>query len=175
MKTDSGAPDRCEFYALVQDDMIGTISPLPHPHAIESHRLTVSSFLRHPHSIIARILTILGKVLGLQRGTLALLVTQERTSGTLLRMIHYHVQLLAEHRTSLLRHTDMGAVIFLCSVLGGLQILAPGSDPTDEAAWRYIRPALYCAVINIGDALVEWSGRILRCNMHSHRRPRRAG
>ncbi|KAF6218658.1 hypothetical protein HO133_006009 [Letharia lupina] len=166
MKTDTGAPDRCEFYALAQDDIIGNMSSLPHPDAIESHRSTIESFLRHAHSILTQILSILDAGLGLQRGTLASLVSQERSSGTLVRMIRYPPQPLSNRRTSLLRHTDMGAITFLCSIVGGLQILTPGSDPTDEAAWRYIRPAPNCAIINIGDALVEWSGGILRSNMH---------
>ncbi|CAD6564679.1 MAG: hypothetical protein ASARMPREDX12_002410 [Alectoria sarmentosa] len=165
MKTDSGAPDRCEFYALAQDDILG-ITSLPHPDAIQSHRSAISSFLRHAHSIITRILSILDTGLGLQCGTLASLVSQERTSATLLRLIRYAPQPLLDRRTSLLRHTDLGAITFLCSVLGGLQILTPGSDPTDETAWRYIRPEPNCAIINIGDALVEWSGGILRSNMH---------
>ena len=44
--------------------------------------------------------------------------------------------------------------------------MTPGSDPNDEAAWQYIRPAPNCAIINIGDALVEWSSGIMRSNMH---------
>lgn len=166
MKTDNGALDRCEFYAIVQDHIIGNTSSPPHPNVIESHRSTLSSFLIHAHSIISRILSILDTGLGLRRGTLASLVSQERPSGTLLRMIRYAPQPPSDRRTSLLKHTDIGAITVLCSILGGLQILTPGSDPSDEAAWRYVRPEPNCAIINIGDALVEWSGGILRSNMH---------
>lgn len=81
-------------------------------------------------------------------------------------MIRYPAQPLADRRQSLLNHTDIGAITFLCSAVGGLQILTPGSDPADEAAWRYVRPEPNCAIINLGDALVEWSGGILRSNMH---------
>ena len=166
MKTDSGAPDRCEFYAVTQDDIIGNTPPVPHPNAIDSHRSTVSSYLRRAHSIVTQILSILDTGLGLERGTLASLVSQERPSVTLLRMIRYAPQPATDRRTSLLRHTDVGAITFLCSIVGGLQILPPGSDPIDEAAWRYIRPEPNCAIINLGDTLVEWSGGILRSNMH---------
>lgn len=86
MKTDIGAPDRCESYALVQDDVFGNMSYLTHPDATESHRSTFSSFLRHAHSIVNRILSVLDTGLGLQRVTLASLVSQDRTSGTLLRL-----------------------------------------------------------------------------------------
>ena len=166
MKTKNGTPDRCEFYAIVQDDILSKTSPPPRPDPIESQSSTLSSFLRHAHIIIARILSALDEGLGLQRGTLASLVNQERTSGTILRMIKYAPQPLSDRRTSLLQHTDLGAITFLCSALGGLQVLTPGSDPEDETAWRYVRPAPNCAIINIGDALVEWSGGILRSNMH---------
>ena len=166
MRTETGAPDRCEFYALVQDDFLSNTSPPPRPEPLESQSSTLSSFLRHAHIIIARILSALDDGLGLQRGSLASLVNQERSSGTILRMIKYAPQPLSDRRTSLLQHTDLGAITFLCSALGGLQVLTPGSDPDDETAWRYIRPAPNCAIINIGDALVEWSGGILRSNMH---------
>ena len=156
MKTDSGAPDRCEFYTLVQDDIIGKIPSLPHPEAIESHRSTISSFIRHSQRIVTQILSILDTGLGLQRGTLASLVSPERASGTSLRMIRYPPQPLSDRRPSLLRHTDIGAITFLCSILGGLQILPPGGAPNDESAWRYVRPDPNCAIINIGDTLVEW-------------------
>ena len=166
MKTENGAPDRCEFYALAQDDILSRTSPPPHPDPIESESSILSSFLRHAHTIIARILSTLDEGLGLQPGTLVSLVNQERSSGTILRMIKYAPQPLSDRRSSLLQHTDLGAITFLCSALGGLQVLTPGSDPNDETAWRYIRPAPNCAIINIGDALVEWSGGILRSNMH---------
>ena len=165
-KVDNVAPDRCEFYSIVQDHFIGNAPPRPHPDVLESHRSTVSSFLNRAHGIIAQILSILDAGLGLQRGTLESLVSQERPSGTLLRAIRYAPQPLADRRTSLLKHTDIGAITFLCSAIGGLQILTPGSDPADEAAWKYVRPEPNCAIINLGDALVEWSGGILRSNMH---------
>ena len=165
-KVDNGAPDRCEFYTLIQDDFIGTKSSQPHPHTIESHRAAISSFLHDVHRIIAQILSVLDAGLGLQRGTLASLVSQDRPSGTVLRMIRYAPQPPTDRRTALLKHTDIGAITFLCSVVGGLQILTPDHDPADESSWRYIRPEPGCAIINLGDALVEWSGGILRSNMH---------
>ena len=166
MKVDGGAPDRCEFYALVQDDIMGNVAPRSHPKAIESKRPTAASFLRRAHDIINLILSIIDSELGLPPGSLASRLRLDQPSGTLLRLIRYAPQPSADRRTSLLSHTDMGAITFLCSVLGGLQILTPGGDPADEKAWRYIRPVPNCAVINIGDALVEWSGGILRSNMH---------
>jgi len=32
--------------------------------------------------------------------------------------------------------------------------------------WRYIRPEPGCALINLGDTLVEWTGGLLRSSLH---------
>ena len=166
MKTDSGAPDRCEFYAISQDDVLGNISARPNAPPIESHRPTITSFMERAHAVITLILSILDTHLALPSGTFSSLMRPDKPSGTLLRLIRYEPQPQGDRRTSLLSHTDMGTITFLCSVLGGLQILPPGGDPLSEADWRYIRPAPNCAVINLGDTLVEWSGGILRSNVH---------
>ena len=45
----------------------------------------------------------------------------------------------AELRTSLLAHTGLGSVTLVWNVLGGLQILPPGS--TDyENGWQFVEP-----------------------------------
>ena len=46
-----------------------------------------------------------------------------------------------------------------------MQILPAGSENVDEN-WRYIRPELGCALVNIGDTLVEWTGFVLRSALH---------
>lgn len=53
----------------------------------------------------------------------------------------------------------------LFNVVAGLQILPPGLPPTPEN-WRYIKPEAGCIILNIGDAMVEWTGGILRSNLH---------
>lgn len=50
----------------------------------------------------------------------------------------------------------------LFNVLGGLQILPAGS----QDGWLYVRPQPGCAIINIGDSLVEISGGVLRSSAH---------
>jgi isopenicillin N synthase-like dioxygenase len=166
MKTDGGAPDRCEFYALLQDDILGNIPAKQHAPPLQRRKDAAATFLREATRILQRVLAVLDAHLGLPIGTFAERMSPERTSGTLLRLIRYAPQPHGDRRTALLSHTDMGCITFLCSVLGGLQILQPGGDPAHESDWRYIRPRPGCAIINIGDALVEWSGGILRSNMH---------
>ena len=53
----------------------------------------------------------------------------------------------------------------LFNTVGGLQILPAGAENID-ANWRYVKPEPGCALINLGDAMVQWSGGILRSNMH---------
>ncbi|KAL8723832.1 MAG: hypothetical protein Q9181_007156, partial [Wetmoreana brouardii] len=53
------------------------------------------------------------------------------------------------------------------NIVGGLQILPPDvSDPPADSDWRYVRPVPDCALINLGDAMVQWSGGVVRSNMH---------
>jgi isopenicillin N synthase-like dioxygenase len=166
MKTDDGGPDRCEFYALLQDDMLGNIPAKPHPAPIQTRKQAIATYLCEAHQIIRRILAVLDTHLGLPTGTLAARMDPTQTSGTLLRLIRYPPQPSTDRRTALLSHTDMGCITFLCSVLGGLQILPPDGEPGRESDWRYIQPQPGCAIVNIGDALVEWSGGILRSSLH---------
>ena len=49
--------------------------------------------------------------------------------------------------------------------MGGLQILPAGSENVNSS-WRYIRPQPGCAIINVGDSLVEWTGGLLCSALH---------
>jgi isopenicillin N synthase-like dioxygenase len=80
-------------------------------------------------------------------------------------MLRYPPQPEGDRRTAFLGHTDLGTVTILFNVVGGLQILPPGLEAKEEN-WRYVKPEPGCAVINLGDAMVEWSGGILRSNLH---------
>lgn len=66
----------------------------------------------------------------------------------------------------MVHHTDFGIVTLLANVLGGLQILAPGGSPDDESAWHWVRPRPGCLVVNLGDVMVQWTGGLLRINVH---------
>ena len=80
-------------------------------------------------------------------------------------MLRYPPQPEGDRRTAFLGHTDIGTVTILFNVLGGLQILPPGKEAIEEN-WMYVRPEPGCAIINLGDAMVEWSGGVLRSNLH---------
>ena len=80
-------------------------------------------------------------------------------------MIRYPPQPPGDHGSSLVGHTDYGSITLLSCVLGGLQTLPPGAS-NEDAHWQYVKPEPNCVIVNLGDAMVEWSGDILRSNEH---------
>lgn len=48
----------------------------------------------------------------------------------------------------------------------GILIITPGKSPTDEDAWLWVRPQPGCLIVNLGDAMVQWTGGLLRSNVH---------
>lgn len=90
----------------------------------------------------------------------------ERSSGTVLRLIRYPPSVKPEEmRTGLLPHTAFGTATLLTNVLGGLQVLVPGEKPVGDS-WQWIRPQPGCLIVNMDDAMAEWTGGVLRSNMH---------
>ena len=70
-------------------------------------------------------------------------------------------------KRSLVGHTDIGTVTILAhNGIGGLQVLLSGAAVDDEPDWAYIRPEPGGVIVDLGDALTEWSGNILRSDMH---------
>jgi len=165
-KIESGAPDRVEFYNVSQDDMVGNIPARSNPAVVEVNRPLLNSYMRQAYTMVVLILSHIEKHLHLPPGTLASLQPQTKPSGTSLRLLRYAPQAANDRRTSLLGHTDIGTVTILFNVLGGLQILKPDADPAAEENWMWVKPQPNCAIVSLGDAMVEWSGGILRSNMH---------
>lgn len=145
--------------------MLGNGPPRANPAPIERNRQLLKSFIVQAYSVVKVILSHLDSHLNLAPGTLASLQPQTKASGTALRLLRYMPQPVGDRRTSLLGHTDIGSVTLLFNVLGGLQILPPGLDNVDEN-WRYVKPQPGCAILNLGDAMVEWTAGILRSNLH---------
>ncbi|OKL64267.1 hypothetical protein UA08_00933 [Talaromyces atroroseus] len=170
MKTETGAPDRCEFYSLLQDDILGnsTVSPaLPTPEPINSRSELLRSYFEHGHYALKYICRALSTQLHLPPETFWDLQAPTRSSGTMLRLIRYAPSLSpSDMRTGLLSHTDFGSITLLANVTGGLQVLNPQFQPEDEAGWQWVRPRPGCLIVNMGDAMVQWTGGILRSNMH---------
>ena len=166
MKTETGQPDRCEFFNISQDELLGNSAPRAVPETISSERALLKSYLQHGQFILTHILHALATQLHLSEDIFRTLQPPERSSGTVLRLIRYPASVKPEEmRTGLLPHTDFGTVTLLANVLGGLQVLVPGEKPAGDS-WQWIRPQPGCLIVNMGDAMVEWTGGVLRSNMH---------
>ena len=165
MKLEDGSPDGIEFYGLGQDDMLGTSPPRTNPEIILANRKTFQKIFHDAYGIICHLFSHLEHHLSLKPGILASLCPQDKPSQTMLRMLRAAPQKIGEHRTNLIGHTDLGAMTILFNVVGGLQLLPAGSENV-ESNWVYIRPEPGCAVVNLGDAMVQWSGGVLRSNIH---------
>ena len=165
MKLEDGSPDGIEFYGLGQDDMLGTSTPLPNPEIILANRKAFQDIFHDAYGIICHLFSHLEHHLSLTSGILASLCPQDKPSQTMLRMLRAPPQKTGDHRTNLIGHTDLGAMTILFNIVGGLQILPAGSENV-ESNWVYIRPEPGCAVVNLGDAMVQWSGGVLRSNIH---------
>jgi isopenicillin N synthase-like dioxygenase len=66
----------------------------------------------------------------------------------------------------MVHHTDFSTITLLANVVGGLQVLAPGKDASDLEDWFWLRPRPGCLIVNLGDAMVQWTGGLLRSNCH---------
>jgi isopenicillin N synthase-like dioxygenase len=139
----------------------------PLPDLVHAHLPLFTSFLKHGQSIVQMINTTLAAQLGLAPDTFTSRQSPENLSGTVVRLIKAFASPDEEDlRTSMIHHTDFGTITLLANVLGGLQILAPGKAAAEEQAWLYVRPKPGCLIVNLGDAMVQWSGGLLRSNCH---------
>lgn len=146
---------------------MGTSALQPLPPLIHSHLPLFTSFMKHGQCIAATVNTAIAAQLGLPPDTFASLQDPAKPSGTVVRFIKAPASPGEEDlRTSMMHHTDFGTITLLANVLGGLQILAPGRSPADESAWLWVRPRPGCLVVNLGDAMVQWTGGVLRSNVH---------
>ena len=122
------------------------------------------------HAICLLILSQIEAHLSFQPGKLTSLHRLSQPSADQLRLIKMKPQPQHDRRTSLLAHTDLGSVTLLWNILGGLQILPPGSDEESNVntstAWEFVKPQAGCAVVNMGDAMVAFSGGVVRSNLH---------
>ncbi|KAJ5377288.1 uncharacterized protein N7496_004697 [Penicillium cataractarum] len=151
LKTDDGKQDLMEMYGINQDDIVGNVSPRKNAEPIESRRNDIKQFILHSHTVIKTIQYRLDEQLGVSPGTLGSLNPLDETSDTSVRILRSHQQpAQQESSITLGGHTDFGTMTLLFNVLGGLQVL----------------PAGRCAIVNVGDTTVEWTGGLLRSSLH---------
>ncbi|KAI4603857.1 hypothetical protein KJ359_003679 [Pestalotiopsis sp. 9143b] len=164
-KIETGEPDRFEWFNIGQDGLKGNTSPQLLPPLIEDRLSLLTSFLDHGQSIVHTISTTLATQLGLPADAISSLQQPSKPSGTVIRFIKAFAS-PEDHRTNMIHHTDFGTITLLANVLGGLQILAPHGRPEDKSSWLWVRPQPGCLIVNLGDAMVQWTGGLLWSNVH---------
>ncbi|KAI1357430.1 oxidoreductase [Xylaria arbuscula] len=166
-KIETDEPDRFEWFNIGQDGLMGNAPLQPLPPVIHTCSGLLKSFLNHGQDIVALISTVLASELGLPPDSFTRLQQPTKASGTVLRFIKAFASKDPEDlRTSMIHHTDFGTITLLANVLGGLQILAPGKDANVKDSWLWVRPQPGCLIVNLGDAMVQWTGGLLRSNVH---------
>lgn len=174
--TDDGKFDATEMYTLSQDDMLGNCARRNNPSPLEAARSGCSAFFTSAGGIVGTILHALDKKLGLAGGTLSSMCRLSEPSDTSLRMLLSQPSASGKldnektHEITLGGHTDIGIITILFNVVGGLQIL-PAAAENAPQNWRYIEPRQGCAIVNLGDTIVEWTGGLLRSSLHRVVRP----
>ncbi|KAF2235274.1 oxidoreductase [Viridothelium virens] len=167
MKTETGQPDRIEFFDIEQDDIFDNVPRRPYPQFLSECWDDLRSYLNIIQQILTILLSTLSGELGVPPSMFRDLQSTTERSGTRIRLIRNPPSLTDEDkRTALVPHTDFGTVTFLANVIGGLQILPPNEDAHNDSSWKYLRPQPGCLLVNFGDAMPEWTGGVLRSNMH---------
>lgn len=166
LKTDDGKMDCMELYSINQDDILGNCPSRENVQPIEAKRDKVRKFIRHADAALGDVLSCLDRQLGLEPGTIGALSPLHEKSETSVRLLFTHPQSTPQYdRITLGGHTDIGTMTLLFNVAGGLQILPAASDNV-MANWRYVKPEPGCALVNVGDTFVEWTGGLLRSSLH---------
>ncbi|KAI4868887.1 Clavaminate synthase-like protein [Hypoxylon rubiginosum] len=164
--------DRFEWFNIGQDGLTGCAPLQPLPEPMNTNLSLPKSFLEHGQDIIHMICRVLATQLNLPSDIFTSLQSPSKPPGTVIRLLKAYACPSAEDlRTSIIHHTDFGTITLLANVVGGLQILAPGKSPKESDAWLWVRPRPGCLIVNLGDAMVEWTGGLLRSNVHRIRYP----
>ncbi|KAI0118641.1 Clavaminate synthase-like protein [Nemania sp. FL0031] len=166
-RTEKNEPDRYESFNIGQDGLMGNETLQKLPPSIHSRLPLIKSYLGHCQDIVALVSSALALQLDLPRGTFTSLQSPTKLSGTNVRLLKAFASPEAEDlRTALPHHTDFGTITLLANVVGGLQILQPGKSPMEESAWVWARPRPGHLIVNIGEAMSQWTGGVLRSSMH---------
>ncbi|TKA59820.1 hypothetical protein B0A49_12721 [Cryomyces minteri] len=161
----NGTRDRNELYnacpPISKDDILSLSPPLPAPSLITDNRAALARYMASNNTVLTTLFDSLTIALALPPGTLTALHRVAASSGCHARFIRAPPQPPHDRRTALAEHTDFGSLTVLFNRVGGLQVQLPGS-----VAWVYVRPRPGHAIVNLGDAMVKFTGGLLRSNLH---------
>lgn len=137
--------------------------PLPAPDMVNHHKEGLQGYVKNNYSIMMTILRSLEESLKLAPNTFTSRHELLNASGCHVRFITTLPlsQTMPPDHALGGEHTDFGSLTILLNRIGGLQVQLPGSED-----WVYVKPVPGCAIVNLGDALVKFTGGILRSNLH---------
>ncbi|KAI0953971.1 hypothetical protein AcV7_007347 [Taiwanofungus camphoratus] len=162
---ENGTLDATEFLDVAKDDALAWPEQVhrTYPETVNAYmQSAIKPFVRKSLDVNLTLLAVFNTKLGLPEGTLAGLHIAEEHSECVARVIRAPPQPGGISEKALLAaHTDFGSLSVLHNRLGGLQVLAPGTDN-----WQYVKPLPGHAICNVGDALNIFSASIMRSNMH---------
>jgi hypothetical protein len=102
---EKGTPDRCEFFGVLKDELLGIAPVFNQPAVIEAHKELYISFTKRAHELALIILANLERSLHLPPGTLDSLHRISAPSHNQTRLIRYHPQPATDRRTSFVAHS----------------------------------------------------------------------
>ncbi|KAJ7116875.1 Clavaminate synthase-like protein [Mycena epipterygia] len=157
----SGKVDTVEFLNVAKDDALAWPAQARHSYTSTVNvrmESTIVPFVEKSLAVNNTLLNVFNDKLGLPKGTLLKLHPREEYSGSETRST-FSPPIV--NRQVISAHTDYGSLSFLHNRLGGLQVFVPGAE-----TWQYVKPIPGHAICNLGDAMVIFSGGILRSNLH---------
>jgi isopenicillin N synthase-like dioxygenase len=124
----------------------------------------LQSYATRCRAVIDLLLSHLETHLGLPPASLLNLHRIDHRSGDHIRFTQNPPQAYDESRAERGEHTDFGSITILFNWLGGLQIRTQPDGGVGE--WVYVKPVPGSCIVNLGDAMVKFTGGILRSNIH---------
>jgi isopenicillin N synthase-like dioxygenase len=146
---------------MSKDDMLSISPPIPAPAVINYRRADLLSYIHTNFEILDVLFKSLSRSLHLPPSTFSDMHRLSASSGCHVRFISAPPREITDSAAALGEHTDFGSLTILMNRLGGLQVQLPESGD-----WVYVRPIPGCAIVNLGDAMVKFTGGMLRSNLH---------
>lgn len=100
-----GTPDRCEYFGILKDELLGISHTLNQPDMIKHHKELFASFTRRAEELAMLILAHLDTNLHLPAGTLESLHRIFQPSHNQARLLRYEPQPSFDRRTSCVAHS----------------------------------------------------------------------
>ncbi|KAJ7226200.1 hypothetical protein C8J57DRAFT_1389997 [Mycena rebaudengoi] len=168
----SGTKDITQFINIATDDALAwpVQARRSYPSTVNARMVsTIVPFVEKSLAVNNTLIDVFDAKLGLPNGTLSKLHPRREFSGSTTRCI-YSPRILCRKATAISAHTGpsdgsyglCANSLFLHNRLGGLQVLIPGTEE-----WQYVKPLPGHAICNLGNAMVIFSGGILRSNRHT--------